>query len=269
MPTMVERKCETCGVDIRVTLGDFNRGKGKFCSVKCSAARFKTKAQYSCEWCNTLFDAFKCARDAGHGRFCSRKCHYASSTTSRVVPCETCGKDCTVLPSSKSTTHYCSHECHREKVASKPMEERFRERCGPADCNGCILWMGNLNESGYGILSMGTRRRSIRAHRVAYELVNGPVPRGLVVMHKCDNPRCVNADHLQLGTHSDNHADMVSKLRHNHGERSYFAKLTEEQVREIRRRSNGTSQGDLAGSYGVNRQTIARIISRETWKYVT
>ncbi len=269
MATMLERKCETCGAGIYARLADINRGKGKFCSVACSAARFKTKAEYSCERCSKPFEAFKYARDAGHGRFCSRKCHYRSSTKAREVPCENCGATCTVLPSNKSTNHFCSHACHRAKVGSKSLKERFLERCGEVDADGCIPWMGNLNSAGYGLVGMGASQRAMRAHRVAYQLFKGPVASGVVVMHRCDNPRCVNADHLQLGTHSDNHADMVSKLRHNHGERSYFAKLTEEQVREIRRRSKGTSQGDLAESYGVSRQTIARIISRETWKYVT
>ncbi len=269
MPTMVERKCEVCGVDIKVPIGQINRGRGKFCSAKCSASRFKTKAEVPCEQCGKMFSAFKFARDAGHGRFCSRECHHESKRKSRLEPCEMCGKECVVLPSNKSTSHFCSHECHRLKVQSPSLEERINQRLGTPDKNGCIPWTGSTNGAGYGIIRMGKRGRPIRAHRAVYELRFGKIPAGLVILHLCDNPRCVNIDHLRVGTNKDNCDDKVSKLRHRFGERTHFAKLTEDDVREIRGIPASESATSIARKFGVSRQTISRIRSRETWAYTT
>ena len=76
---------------------------------------------------------------------------------------------------------------------------------------GCIEWTGAHNEYGYGILRVN--RRNIRAHRATWELTNGPIPKGMVICHKCDNPPCCNVDHLFLGTLGDNSRDMASKGR--------------------------------------------------------
>jgi hypothetical protein len=82
---------------------------------------------------------------------------------------------------------------------------------------GCIEWQGAVTNDGYGIIGWweGEERRTTTAHRKAFELANGPVPDNLCVMHRCDNPACVNVDHLELGTQADNIADMVSKNRAN------------------------------------------------------
>lgn len=75
----------------------------------------------------------------------------------------------------------------------------------------CWLWVGALFKSGYGKFSRGDRK--IRAHRASYELYVGKIPRGMQVLHRCDNPPCVNPDHLFIGTHMDNMLDMESKGR--------------------------------------------------------
>lgn len=76
---------------------------------------------------------------------------------------------------------------------------------------GCLEWKGTRTFENYGRLFV--RRRSIRAHRLAWELVHGPIPDGLCVCHQCDNPPCVNPDHLFLGSHQDNNRDAVRKGR--------------------------------------------------------
>lgn len=79
---------------------------------------------------------------------------------------------------------------------------------------GCWLWTGSKNRQGYGETMF--RKRHLRANRVAYELANGPIPEGLMVLHSCDNPPCVNPDHLFLGTGTDNMQDCIRKGRTRH-----------------------------------------------------
>jgi hypothetical protein len=106
-------------------------------------------------------------------------------------------------------------------------------------------------------------------HRLSYELHFGEIPGGLYVMHSCDNRACVNPAHLSLGTHEDNMRDMTEKGRKPLGSRSSSAKLTEDQVSEIRRRHGGGEvQRDLAREFGVGHTSIGRIVRGEGWKHV-
>lgn len=81
---------------------------------------------------------------------------------------------------------------------------------------GCWEWKRATNSMGYGVLTVNYR--TAYAHRLAWEMENGPIPDGALVLHRCDNPRCVRPDHLFLGTHADNMADMTAKGRHRYGE---------------------------------------------------
>lgn len=91
-------------------------------------------------------------------------------------------------------------------------EERFRQKIRVDDDSGCHIWRGSRNVGGYGRL---TRDGAIlSAHRVAWELANGPIPDGKVVLHKCDNPLCVNPEHLSIGTQKENVLDAIAKGRH-------------------------------------------------------
>lgn len=105
-------------------------------------------------------------------------------------------------------------------------------------------------------------RRGTYAHRLAFELHKGPVPDGLVVMHSCDNPRCVNPAHLVAGTHQDNMDDMAAKGRGVtfKGVTNGRSKLTERQVREIR--SSPLSTAKLAGQFGVCKRSILKVKQR-------
>src|SRR5687768_7875966 len=96
-----------------------------------------------------------------------------------------------------------------------PEDIRFNRYVSRGD--GCWAWTGVMGTNGYGLfwVRRGFKQySSVGAHRVAWRLANGPVPDGLWVLHRCDNPRCVRPDHLFLGTHSDNMRDMWSKNRH-------------------------------------------------------
>jgi hypothetical protein len=136
---------------------------------------------------------------------------------------------------------------------------------------GCWLWIAHTVR-GYGAMRAGGRVRG--AHRISWELHYGPIPDGLFVCHHCDNKRCVRPDHLFLGTPADNMADMAAKGRARNGIRIGAAnkksKLTEDQVREIRRlyAGGGITQCELGQRYGVHNSVICQLIRFRIWKHV-
>jgi hypothetical protein len=119
----------------------------------------------------------------------------------------------------------------------------------------CIEWGGKRDRDGYG------RRGARLAHRLTWEEVNGPIPHGLCICHRCDNPPCVNPDHLFLGTHADNRRDSVAKGR------EWRKVPVSEHARILERLRAGERQGDIAASHGVNRNQIRRITSAYGWEY--
>lgn len=140
----------------------------------------------------------------------------------------------------------------------------------PQDENACWTWKGMLDKDGYGYYRVDKRTR--RAHRVSWELANGPIPEGLFVCHKCDNPPCVRSDHLFLGTAQDNARDRGSKNRgrQQQGTSNSMSKLTDESVIEIRalHKAGGWSHSALASKFGVSRRTIGFVVNRVVWKHL-
>lgn len=135
------------------------------------------------------------------------------------------------------------------------------------DPNSCWEWNGTRNDRGYGKLYY--RNRQYRAHRVSYELHHGSIPDGVDICHKCDNPPCVNPNHLFVGTRQVNVNDMVAKGRDLHGERAHHAKLREQDIIEIRALcAAGIPQKEVAERFGVIRRTISFVVSRQTWRHV-
>ena len=131
--------------------------------------------------------------------------------------CETCGNpfQFAAFPSNikLGRGRFCSKDCQSVWQAI-PLADRFRLYVGPTTDRGCVLWIGTRNDDGYGVIgSGGMRGRMILAHRVAWELENGAITDDLKVLHKCDNPPCINVAHLFLGTVADNIHDMVAKGR--------------------------------------------------------
>ena len=135
--------------------------------------------------------------------------------------------------------------------------------------DGCWDWQGANNGKGYGCLRVDGKR--VLAHRYSYEAHIGPIPRlknsyhGVCVLHKCDNPSCVNPDHLFLGTHNDNMQDKMSKGR------SGVVKLSASTVAKMKQEylSGKTCHRELAKKFGTSYQNVGAILSGKTWKHVS
>lgn len=147
------------------------------------------------------------------------------------------------------------------------MVERF-EKFIYYSLDGCWYWLGALSESGYG--NFKSESRSERAHRVSYRLYKGPIPDGLFACHKCDNPACVNPDHLFLGTLKENQEDMSRKGRAARGSKSGMAKLTESDIKQIRQLVcvDDVSRRVVASFFKVDRGHVDKIIRRQRWAHV-
>ena len=154
-----------------------------------------------------------------------------------------------------------------------PLEVRFWSWVAKGEPDECWLWLGPTGRSGYAYFRSTGRAR--RAHRISWELTNGPIPagsgyHGTCVCHRCDVRHCMNPAHLFLGSNAENMADMVAKNRVRHGVGSPFAKLTDELVREIRdRHAKGDgSHRSLAAEYGVSKSVVTRLINKRKWARV-
>ena len=147
----------------------------------------------------------------------------------------------------------------------KDPKERFLAHVDKTD--SCWIWTGYKDEKGYGSFNMGNKE-TMGAHRASYLLFKGPLEHGALVCHECDNPSCVNPNHLWAGTYQDNVDDMFSKGRNRtlSGEACHKAKLTRQQVNEIRESS--LSQKELAQQYNMSKSQISKIINRKTGGWV-
>ena len=155
-------------------------------------------------------------------------------------------------------------------MKTRPISDRFWPKVAVRGPDECWPWNAYLGRRGYGSIK-AVNRRTLYAHRVSWELAHGPVPVGMCVCHKCDNPACVNPGHLFLGTHADNMADKAKKGRAPAiaGERHWWSKLTEDDIGFIRCWSSaGWSHGSLAKAIGVSRSAVTLIVTRKNWAHV-
>lgn len=141
------------------------------------------------------------------------------------------------------------------------LAKRFWKKVDRRGPDECWPWTAGRHRQGYGLI--GLTGMSTLAHRVAYTLVVGPIPDGLLVRHRCDNPPCCNPAHLELGTQTDNMRDAAVRGRNT-------ARLTAGDVAHIRVWARaGFKQRDIAEAYGVTQSNVSMIVAGKTWNYVT
>lgn len=191
----------------------------------------------------------------------------------KIVNCLICNNQ---FVSRSNKTTVCSTEC------------RFTLYSSSIFTDACFEWTGPVNNQGYAVLSLNDQtntgiKRVVSGHRYSYEKHIGKIPEGMVVMHSCDNPSCVNPKHLSLGTWADNNKDRSSKGRSGsrvfsaeqkekyslmfRGSGSPTAKLTEELAKEIKYdRSLGCNRAST--KYGVSPSVIKSIRSGRSWKHI-
>lgn len=178
------------------------------------------------------------------------------------------------IPKGKRVRHTCGKLlcCNPvHLVLSSEVEERFWSKVdrspGLGPNGDCWEWRGHITQVGYGWFSL-SHRKGIAAHRFALQLATGiEQPEEIMACHRCDNRKCCRDSHLFWGTATDNQRDMTSKGRHRWGENNGQAKLTEEQVIEIREllKDGQYSQQKIGEMFGVDQTTISNIKLGRSW----
>lgn len=200
--------------------------------------------------------------------FCSRPCYWQWHRVER--PCLACGRvrRASLSAARRGAGRFCNRACFVEwnqRQATERLATRFWSRVLCVIATHCWEWQGSRRPNGYGQVSIpGRPGQPDIASRVAWRLERGPIPAGLFVCHRCDNPPCVNPAHLFLGTGAENSLDMVAKDRVSR----HAAKLTRPQVEEIRQRyaAGGALQLDLAAEFGVGPKAVSKIVNRDRWR---
>ena len=147
---------------------------------------------------------------------------------------------------------------------------RFLDKVDILGRDDCWEWNASRNSLGYGCFT-APHSKWVKAHRYSFEMFKGEIPNGLCVCHSCDNPPCVNPIHLWLGTLLDNHKDMRSKGRwvSEVGENAFAAKLTDEEVRAIRRDYiSGKGVQMFVRKYNISTSLAQNIVTRRSWKHL-
>lgn len=183
--------------------------------------------------------------------------------------CEWCDKKLTEKQ-IKNGNRFCGYSCSNKWAADQraiPAEVRFWNF---VDKSGdCWVWTGGTDKDGYGVFNARTKRYT-KAHRFVYRLAYGQIPKGKIICHHCDNPSCVNPEHIYLGTYKTNAQDMArrGRMKKQNGTDNHAAVLNWEKVRKIREmwQSGKYTQKAIADYFNVSRGCITGIIYNVNWK---
>lgn len=157
-----------------------------------------------------------------------------------------------------------------KELTLKDVSRFMRKVSVPDNEDLCWIWKSDVSKKGYGRFNLGGKAQ--HAHRVSYKIHTGDDPCEMHVLHSCDNPSCVNPNHLRKGTNKENHLEKVAKGRQRgnslKGENAPNAKLTETQVLEIKGMLGKIPQSKIAKQFGVTQTAIMLISTGRTWKHL-
>lgn len=202
----------------------------------------------------------------GHGNFCFNDTAMTAHRASWIITAGDIPEGMQVFRTCLNKRCVAPGHLRIGRTGSSPhsLAHRLERQTQIDNQTGCIIYIGPKDKCGYGKFNHTV------AHRAAWELANGPIPKGMYVCHRCDNPPCVNTDHLFLGTQQDNMSDMVSKgrtgiTRHGRGGKHKFD--MEQIVRIQSAYATGkVNQEQIAIVLGVDRSVISRIVHRTKYK---
>lgn len=242
--------CDKCGKEF--TRGKAYQGAAKYCSVECRRIE-GCQGIKNCERCGKEFSWNRDIK-RGEPKFCSLICRGHTG----------------FRPGGEFRINELTEKEKLEKIKLSYEKHVIRNE------NGCWDWKGPKTPFGYGVMSCSKEYGIDRAHRASWIIHHGPIPEGMHVCHSCDFPPCSRPDHLWLGTHKQNNDDKIAKGRQAYnkppikkGSDNASAKLTEEQVREIKILiAKGHSCYGIAKDYGVSKQTILRIKNGVNWSHI-
>lgn len=236
------------------------------------------RVECTCRHCGDAFTVESAVIKFGRGLYCSPACQHASKRRRVMCVCRHCGDQFWQHPSTiaHGAGLHCSRACAGMSRRIPPTDGFWLkvDKDGPIplhvpDLGPCWVWQGTRTKPGYG--EFVRLRKKYLAHRFAWSLSNGPIPRGGVICHRCDNPPCVRPSHLFAGTQADNVADKIAKGRGaaGRGMAKANAKLTDDLVREIREvYAAGMPLWTVARHFEVSPSTVYGVVTGRSWRHV-
>lgn len=229
---------------------------------------------FTCAHCGATFTEYRVNR-RGTEAYCSHSCAQTAVHARKGQQTSTCEQCGVVFPAFNShRRRFCSQLCAHRARSAQAIRDLPKRLWASVDRSGdCWVWTGLTNAGGYGSIRVPERGMQL-AHRVAWELTNGPIPPGVSICHRCDNRLCCNPDHLFLGSHTVNMRDAATKGRLRtpltQGEASVHAKLTADDVRAIRSlyAAGGVTNRELAVRFGVSQQSVSDVVQRKSWRHI-